>query len=179
MNETDLISDEMREMNEYMHKTDITYGGGSRKAYAHVMNLIKKYECESVLDYGCGKAKLKDKIRAAECWVKWRNYDPAIEEYKTLPEPADLIIVRDVMEHVEPEKLDNVFAHIASLSTGIVWFLIPRNKSTKTLSDGRNAHLTQKTGEWWAVRVEKHFVVIDEIKRGKDFNYICKPKGEE
>ena len=177
-----LISDEMRELNAEMHRTDKSFGRGGVKAHRLMCTYIQQYDCKSVLDYGCGKATLhKTFIRKNNTKfnkVEWQNYDPAKEEYNTLPKPADLVVIRDVMEHVEPDKIDNVLKHIVSLTKKVAWFEIPPKRSKKSLPDGRNAHLVQEQPEWWAERIEKYFT-IRGIKYGHSFKNVCVPIGVE
>ena len=46
-----------------------------------------------------------------------RNYDPCIPEYATPPSPAELVVCTDVLEHIEPDKLDAVLNDIIRLSS--------------------------------------------------------------
>lgn len=174
MKSTDLISDELRHMNVQLHK-DYTYGNNSAKAWSKAGKIIAEYNCKSALDYGCGKGRLGMQARKKGCEIDWQDYDPAVEIFNILPKPADLVVIRDVIEHVEPEKIDIVLEHIASLTNMVAWFVIPNTKSTKVLSDGRNAHLTQEGYQWWAKRVNKYFDIVDPTAK-ESFDNICKPK---
>jgi len=69
---------------------------------------------EDVLDYGCGKGKLKAN----------KKYDPAIPEYAADPEPADLVVSFGVLEHIEPECLDDVLKHMASKTRKLCYMTI-------------------------------------------------------
>ncbi len=177
MKETDLISDYMREQNRTLHD-DPHFGRGSGKAFGRVRDIIENYDCKTVLDYGCGKAKLFKKFEGGKYDIEWQNYDPAVAMYCKMPKPADLVIVRDVMEHVEIEKIDNVLEHIASLSNNVVWFLIPSGKSSKSLPDGRNAHLTREPGQWWAERIGKYFT-FEGTAKANAFQKVCQPIEKE
>jgi hypothetical protein len=55
----------------------------------------------------------------------------------------------DVLEHIEPECLDNVLDHIASLTEAVAFLSIHTGPALKKLPDGRNAHLIQEPAEWW------------------------------
>ena len=175
MKREDLISDEMRDMNVELHN-DPTYGANARKAGKHVVRFVDEHKCNSVLDYGCGKARLAKAVLKSRRDVKWQNYDPARAEFNADPRPADLVVVRDVMEHVEHDKIDNVLKHVASLSNRIAWFVIPEGKSTKTLPDGRNAHLTQLPPAWWAEKLDKYFVLVENKDIHNELRRVYKPK---
>ena len=55
----------------------------------------------------------------------------------------------DVLEHIEPEYLQGVFDHLQDLTEVILFATVHTGPAGKTLSDGRNAHLTQQPMEWW------------------------------
>jgi hypothetical protein len=63
--------------------------------------------------------------------------------------PAQMVACIDVLEHVEPDLIDNVMDDIASLAEGVVFISFDTGPAMKTLSDGRNAHLIQQPLEWW------------------------------
>jgi len=64
-----------------------------------------------------------------------------------------------VLEHVEPDLLDNVLAHISSLTRHYAFLNIATVAALKTLPDGRNAHLIVEPPEWWRARLERHFTL--------------------
>jgi len=125
---------------------DPKFGKSSRRKKDKILSL----GFEDILDYGCGKAKLK---------VRCRRYDPAVPEYSKLPSPADLVVCTDVLEHVEPEFLDNVLYHIKSLTKKKAYFTISCNPAKKTLPDGRNAHLIVRIPKWWEIRLSEFFKI--------------------
>ncbi len=178
MMRTDLISDEHCDMNVALHK-DFTFGGNSAKAWSKARLIIDEYNCKSVLDYGCGKGRLRIQARRKNCEIAWQDYDPAVLNFSTLPYSSDLVIVRDVMEHVEPNKLNAILEHIAWLSNRVVWFTIPNSKSTKTLANGQNAHLIQENSDWWKERISKYFDIVDLTPGKTIFNGICTPLEKE
>jgi hypothetical protein len=55
----------------------------------------------------------------------------------------------DVLEHIEPDLLDNVLDHLASLTELVLLATVHTGPASKVLSDGRNAHLIQQPMEWW------------------------------
>ena len=104
---------------------------------------------ESAVDYGCGKGLLKKNLRIA-C----TNYDPAVPEFSALPHPADLVVCTDVLEHIEPERLDSVLTHLRQLGRkGLYAVIATRPDSSKLLADGTNPHKIIKTARWWHDRL--------------------------
>jgi hypothetical protein len=65
------------------------------------------------------------------------------------PIPAQMVCCIDVLEHIEPEYLDNVLDHLATLTEAVALLSIHTGPAVKTLTDGRNAHLTQQPMDWW------------------------------
>lgn len=145
-----LISDEYRKLNEQMHKERADYGSRKRlEMYDDVLSLMASHDCRTVLDYGCGKATMSKFINGVT------NYDPCIKEYSIPVTPHDLIVCADVLEHVEPELLDQVLAHIINNANKAIYLVIAtREDSTKTLPDGRNPHLIVEPGSWWLRKIK-------------------------
>lgn len=55
----------------------------------------------------------------------------------------------DVLEHIEPDYLQDVFDHLQDLTEVILFATVHTGPAGKTLPDGRNAHLIQQPMEWW------------------------------
>jgi hypothetical protein len=121
-----------------------------------VVDILNTYEFKSVLDYGCGKGTLAASIGNTIV----SEYDPAIEGKDSPPEPADLVVCTDVLEHIEPQLLDNVLKHLASLTNRRLLFNIATKYAlSHTLPDGRNPHLIVKPAWWWKFQIEKYFTI--------------------
>lgn len=101
-----------------------------------------------VLDYGCGKGAL---VRALlSMGVDAEGYDPAVQQYAALPVGQfDFVVSTDVLEHVEPDHLHTVLAHIRALSD-CAFLTVSTVPAKAVLPDGRNAHLTVADAEWWS-----------------------------
>lgn len=150
------ISKEYLELNEQLHKTNKTYGSKGDRRYNDVIELIEKTKSETILDYGCGKGQLVDKLKK-EGWSV-SGFDPAIEEWNTPPNPSDFVVCTDVLEHIEPEYLDNVMNHLNQLMNKGGYFVIAnRYDSSKLLSDGTNPHKIVKDLPWWLDKFHEHF----------------------
>jgi len=151
-----LLSDKYKKQLIRMHEKYRSFGSGSKFRNA----VIKALGYEDVLDYGCGKGKL----------LVNKKYDPAITEFSNEPEPADLVVCTDVLEHIEPDCLDDVLRHIKSKMIKAGFFTISCSPAAKKLPDGRNAHLTVQHPEWWINKLSEFFVIekssfrVDERK---------------
>lgn len=145
------ISDEWREQNALLHQTNPNFGSKYVPSrFKRLRRWIKRTGAQSVLDYGCGKGTL---VKDPKVGVPIRGYDPAMPEYANEPEPADIVVCWDVLEHIEPEHLEGVLRHIHSLGP-VIYFTIGLSKdTTKLMPDGRNPHLIIEDVSWWLARL--------------------------
>ena len=86
--------------------------------------------------------------------MKIAEYDPAIPGKNELPEPADLVVCTDVLEHIEPGLLPNVLEHLRSLTRKCFFFAIDCGPANKHFPDGRNVHLIQEPPLWWLNKLD-------------------------
>lgn len=156
--EKELISDEYKALLQKMHERG-SFGSGSGKH----REKIKKLGYRDILDYGCGKGKLDVPQR----------YDPAMKEFSKEPVPADLVVCTDVMEHIEPEFLDNVLSHIKSLAKQKAWFVISCRDARKTLPDGRNAHIIVRPPAWWLEKLSQYFTIKSYVESETELEVLC------
>ena len=75
------------------------------------------------------------------------------------PNPADIVACTDVLEHIEPECLEDVLADLRQVTKRLGFFTIATRPAKKFLADGRNAHLIQQDAKWWIERLWKHFKI--------------------
>lgn len=151
---SDLISTAYVGEQRILHARPNGYGGKGHKWATGVIELAKTYDCISILDYGCGQGALVTALRQRLSHaIRLDEYDPAIEGKDELPSFADLVVCTDVLEHVEPERLDMVLRHLEALARKALFLVVATRPSGKWLSDGRNAHVILESAEWWADRV--------------------------
>jgi hypothetical protein len=152
-----LISSEYLALQRDVHGRPEGYGGKGKRWAETVVALVRHFGASSVLDYGSGRGSLTDRLRLDDLLpraVRVDEYDPAVPGKDRLPYPADLVTTTDVLEHVEPDRLDAVLAHIRLLSRYATLFVVATGPANKVLADGRNAHLIQEPAAWWQARVE-------------------------
>ena len=174
-----LISDEYRVLNAREHQAQNGYGVGGYKHLPAIMKLAESLQCTSALDYGCGQATLAKHAKRVSP-LKFQNYDPSIEEYAGTPDPADIVVCTDVLEHVEPDHLGEVLEHIAALTVKAAYLEIACRPAKRVLSDGRNAHINQRPGEFWldTVRSICGFEVLEyKARPGHSVVMVCRPEG--
>lgn len=142
-----LISPEYQKQQEELHKNP-EYGIASLGAASTVSKVCNTYGVEELLDYGAGKGRLAKHLQVDHP-MRLQMYDPAIPKWSEKPDPAEMVTCIDVLEHVEPELLENVLDDLKRVTKRIGFFTVSTSPAEKTLSDGRNAHLIQEPMEWW------------------------------
>jgi hypothetical protein len=149
----ELISPQYRELQKQLHAEPRGYGGRGDKWAGIVLQIAREYDCWSILDYGCGEGSLMKALRAQPLQgMRLDEYDPAIPGKDSRPNFADMVNVTDVLEHIEPDRLDAVLQHIRDLARKVIWMVVSTKESNKVLADGRNAHLIIQPAHWWKHR---------------------------
>jgi len=160
MKPQDLISDEYRKILEEYHSNAKSWGRNADKRMAFVISICEEHEATHVLDYGAGKGALSEKAdkiskKAGTTNIEITSYEPGIPENAHLPKSHDIVVSFAALEHVEPEKIDNVLSHIRSLTKKIAYLDIGVTRARHTLPNGQNAHLIVENKEWWTKRLER------------------------
>lgn len=114
-------------------------------------------EVTHLLDYGCGHNCSLAKSLKVPHKVTYQAYDPGVPRFSKLPVPAQMVACIDVLEHIEPDKVDAVLDDLARLAEGILFASVDTGPAMKTLSDGRNAHLIQEPMSWWLPKLWERF----------------------
>ncbi len=149
-----LITEEYKRLNAELHAGG-SFGISGGHHIKGLEALLEMVEAKTLLDYGCGTAKWCEQAFGKQYDV--RSYDPCVPGLTATPEPADLVVCTDVMEHIEPECLDAVLDDIRRCTLRSLILLISTKPAKKFLSDGRNAHLIQETCEWWMPHLIKRW----------------------
>lgn len=133
-------------------------GGWGTKGHRYIPEIVPFYEslhCCNILDYGSGQESLRINLEPINIPVTC--YDPGRPGREALPAPHDLVVCTDVLEHIEPELLDNVLQHIFDLTIKGAYLHIATKVAKRMLTDGRNAHLIVQRPDWW----EKQIMRLD------------------
>lgn len=194
---TKLISDKYLELNRELHNRNAKYGGKGDAWTERVVGYLDDSKAESWLDYGCGKGNLIESVQTSLSFAQLlqrtqlgpdgftcAGYDPVTEpRHPDTYRPAgfDFVTCNDVLEHIEPECLDEVLADIAKLIKKRGLLVISQRLANKRLKDGRNAHLIVEPTKWWVKRLAKHFEEIIEVepikpkRRGVELAVLVRP----
>lgn len=165
---TTLISDSYRKLNAQLHASDLSYGTSGHKWAKIVEDVARSMDIDTILDYAAGKCTLAATLHGYDV----RSYDPCVPGIDALPEPAELVVATDFMEHVEPQCVEAVLDHIQSLAKRAVFLVIATRPAQKTLADGRNAHLIQEPCEWWMPQLMARWRLIDVRRNNAFFTFI-------
>jgi 2-polyprenyl-3-methyl-5-hydroxy-6-metoxy-1,4-benzoquinol methylase len=165
-----LITPEYRTLNYRLHSDEPRYGGRVKGLrWGHLLSMVQPGE--TILDYGCGKGLMAEYLRNVT------NYDPIL--FPAEPQPHDVLACIDVLEHVEPDCLTDVLAHVGGLTKRLGYFVICSHKGTRTLPDGRLAHLIVKPAFWWEQHLASVYRRVKKVEtpadKRHDMTFICEP----
>lgn len=155
-----LISDSYRQQNALLHR-EKKWGGSAYKQFDNFFPFIVRMKAQTVLDYGCGKRSIRKTFMKKHIPVLLREYDPAVSILAKLPREADVVLCIDVLEHIEPEHLDAVLAHVFALTRRGAYLVIATRPASAILPDGRNAHLIVENADWWLDKLSKYTWKVD------------------
>lgn len=150
-----LISPDYQEQQQKLHENP-NYGVASVHYAPLVSQIVNTLGVGHLLDYGCGKCRLFQNLKA-DHKMKLQAYDPGIPERSAAPIPAEMVTCIDVLEHIEPDLLDNVLDDLERLTEVVLFVSIHTGPAMKVLPDGRNAHLIQQPIEWWLPKLWQRF----------------------
>jgi len=171
------ITEEYRKMQQDLHKSRPDYGVASINFAGQVSNIINENNITELLDYGAGKGRLAQNLKVNHK-VDIRLYDPAIPEWSAEPESKEMVCCIDVLEHIEPELLDNVLDDLKRVTKRVGFFTVHTGPAVKVLPDGRNAHLIQEPPKWWLPKFLDRFDLISFSKIPSGFLVIVQPLKE-
>lgn len=162
----DLSSPEYRDQIRTLHATT-KWGHHGASHLDEILRYAKKLGATSIVDYGAGRRTLKPAIGDR---MKVFEYDPGVPEISRLPKPADMVVSTDVLEHIEPSKLDAVLLHQYTLAKRGSYHVISCRPAGAILPDGRNAHLIVKPPEWWKAKLQGVGWKIEQTDVRKGFH---------
>ena len=84
---------------------------------------------------------------------------PRVKRYP--PGPADIVVCTDVLEHIEPECLENVLDDLKRVTKKVCYLAVSTRRASKSYSDGQNCHLIVEDHDWWRPKIKKRFHVVE------------------
>ena len=171
--------------NDYLAKiTDFrdnkynNWGGAVKTKVPQIYERIVKEDCKSVLDYGAGNSDFKKTVQESYPDYDFTivEYEPSVPALNVDPAECDMTICVDVLEHIEPDKIDNVLSHIQEKTNKICFLSICVVEAHSKFSDGTNVHLLVKPIEWWIEKLKEKFEMVSVIETKFHLITWVKPK---
>jgi len=172
-----MISEEYRKEQEILHENP-NYGVASTEFAPMVSEFINKVGITQMLDYGAGKGRLAKSLKVNHD-LEVKHYDPARPEWSNKPDSSQFVACIDVLEHIEPEFIDDVLDDLQRCVEFFGFFSIHTGAAVKKLSDGRNAHLIQAPPSWWLPKIMERFNLITFQLTENGFFVIVKAYGNK
>lgn len=173
-NRTYMYTQEYKELISKLHAETPDWGTSGYRHLDPITTMIGQgglvTEETSLIDVGCGKGALIEVIARYYEDISIQGYDPFVPKFATLPTGKfDYVISTDVLEHIEPQKLDEFFKFLADLTkkTGEAYLVISLVSAKQILPDGRNAHLIIETSDWWILQAFKWFSRVGIVQESR------------
>ena len=131
---------------------------------------------DSLVDYGCGSGKAIDYFRNRGLNVSGIDLIPLRDDVIEaclwdLPEiKSDWAFCVDVMEHIPPEKVDDVLKSIQERTYNGAMFVIALGKDAMGKEIGEILHLTCRPVDWWIAVLEKYWPNVNLHGKGTTKN---------
>ena len=172
-----LITEDYRKTQEKLHENP-NYGVASISYAPFVTKIINELGIKEILDYGAGKGNLAKHIKP-DHQVKVTHYDPAIPQWSNRPDSAEMVCCIDVLEHIEPELLENVMNDLERCIEFFGFLTVHTGPAVKTLEDGRNAHLTQRPANWWMPKIMGRWELLQYFIQPNGFYVLVRNYGNK
>jgi len=145
------------------------------RSIPEALDIQENFEFKTCVDYGCAKGFLVNALRIIGCDAYGEdiseyaieNCPESVREYISLPNSRfyDLLICKDVLEHVEEEDLPEVLGKIKAKSNKF-FFVIPLGDSNRFRIREYEVditHVTKKDEEWWINLFESQGFKLDKF----------------
>jgi hypothetical protein len=128
-----------------------------------IKHMVERTSSHTLLDYGSGKGMSYERkdieigsVVAPSLREYWglesiRCYDPGYEPFSELPqEKFDGVISTDVLEHITEPDLPWILDEMFGFARSFVFANVACYPAKKILPNGKNAHCTVRSPDWWA-----------------------------
>lgn len=165
---------------EYRHMSP------AEQHFGVIKEMLKGREAGKLIDFGCGTGRVLkmleselnidvlgiDFVRALEVDVPFCHAN-----LWDLPScDGDFGICCDVMEHIPPEKVDDVLTEISlAVWRGPVFFSISSDPDSFGRIVGEPLHVSLHPPEWWESKLKQFWANVHAMPGGL---FICEPQGD-
>lgn len=165
-----LITEEYRKLLQHEHQTT-EWGHTAEQYTSQIMHFAEKLNETAMLDYGAGRGGLKMHLPDSYSVIE---YEPGREDAQHNNTPHNYVVCIDVLEHIEPELIDNVLDDLQRVTVKGGYYTVSTRHAGRALADGRNAHLIVEPFEWWTEKLTQRFDIEwseydDSRQRGEYF----------
>jgi len=167
-----MISEDYKNQLANLHKNPVF--GDMKDIPQEVKLLIEKHNITSILDFGCGKGLLVEALKKQYPHILVYGYDPSNLETSSLPKNVDMIISFDVLEHVEPNYIDDTLSNLKIMCNKVMHHVIACHPAKRILQDGRNAHLIIEPPNWWRQKLSNN--INWQFSFEDTISYVSNPK---
>ena len=167
LEEKSLVSDEYKKLLQHEH-SNTEWGVMAGKMIKTLEEFLVTNKAREVLDYGAGSSSFKKSLSLKD--VEVYEYDPGVPGIDSTPEPKDFTICIDVLEHIEPDLIDNVLEDLARVTKKLGYFTIAMYPAQRKLKDGRNAHLIIEDTSWWMRKLCTYFNIVHFEENNKQLD---------
>lgn len=164
------ITPQYRSLNQRLHADEsVKYGYKGHEQADQIKEVVGRFRLRTLLDYGAGKQTLSQALQGTPN-LRVSDYDPAISAIAHAPKPADIVVCTDVLEHVEPECLEEVLADLWRLAKRYLYVRVCTVPCTsKALPDGSDPHRIVQPFDWWKQKLLEKFTLKDEYERSEKY----------
>ncbi len=174
-----LITEDYLRMNQQLHE-DPGYGVGISEVVINsrlkiIGDVAREAKAKTILDYGCGKGVILEQAKQHFDQIEFYGYDPAVVKWSEEPPACDVVYSFSVLEHIEPELLDNVIDDILEKTKVAAILFVDTIPAIKSLPDGRNPHLTIEGPTWWRAKFKTRFRIFSEFEDSARYGAFMAP----
>ena len=159
-----LLSEEYRNVLQQIHSTE-HWGITASNYLDEIRTCIDKFQPKNILDYGCGAGGFKSGV-SKYLDIDILEYEPGRPELQSNNLPREFVVCVDVLEHIEPDFLENVLMDLKRVTLKNGFFTVCTRPAIRILPNGWNAHLIQESNEWWISKITKYFNILGMREHG-------------
>ena len=171
-----VISEEYRALLTQEHiEANEKWGTTAQGMVPRIMSFVQRTDHKTILDYGAAHGGFRKKLAKQHPEYNVIDYEPGRVDASAAPEPCNMVICVDVLEHVEPDCLEEVLNDLQRVVLDKAYFQVATRKAVKILKDGRNAHLIVEPFDWWEPQISSRFNILEKkVTRGSFEVYLEK-----
>jgi hypothetical protein len=174
-----LLTEEYRKILEKTHEETNHNWGQTAPIYARdIITDVLNSGCKNILDYGSAHGSFRKSLnpKIFDHIDSILEYDPGYPDKVDNNQPSEYVICIDVLEHVEPEAIENVLDDLQRCLLKRGYFTISIVKARQILTDGRNAHLIVEPPSWWREKLLSRFDIVSEKTNQHTYAVILNKK---